>query len=134
MRITALVYSFQQHRHTPFDWETNNCGLSVSNVLEGVYGVDYGAKYRPHCKTALSTCRWLKNTGGLIELMKNEHDFKQIPVKMARRGDVVTVQVQGKSNLWSSLGIVIDHRAAFATKDGMEFIPFDRVDTAWRHK
>lgn len=130
-KAVALADAIQALRNEAFDWRNHNCALTAATIVETYTGIDYAADFRPFCESPLSAMRTLKKAGGLEKVMMNL-GFKQRPVKMAQRGDVMLLRWEHKGRAREALGILVDHRAVFTGRDGLEFRPQLDCAAAWR--
>lgn len=118
-----------------FDWRDNNCALSVANAYEKISGVYHASEYVDKCTSILSAVRILKEKGGLPSIMR-DLGFVKKDVKLACRGDVVIFEFESRSSSQikrEALGIVVDYRAAFKDKKGVNLININRCSSAWSY-
>jgi hypothetical protein len=118
-----------------FDWKDNNCALSVANAYEAITGVYHASEYADKCTSILSAARVLKEEGGLPSIMR-KLGFVEKGVNFAGRGDVVIFEFESRSSSQvkrEALGIVVDYRAAFKDKEGVNLINVNRCSSAWSY-
>lgn len=120
-------------RRERFDWPAHNCGLAVATALEAACGRDLAADLRPLCSGPLGAMRLLRDAGGWGPLLERA-GFAEIPVAMARRGDVVALDLPpspASGRVRQALGLAVDWRASFAGPDGATLHPLSKCRQAW---
>jgi hypothetical protein len=117
----------------PWAWGAHDCCHFSARAFEALTGADVlgpileGRVYT----TALAAARTLQALGGLPALPARA-GLRQLPaVAQAARGDIVLAPIGRRGAL--ALGVVADHRAAFAHHPGgLLFFPISRSVGAWR--
>jgi hypothetical protein len=126
-RLALFMYAKER---LPFKWGANNCCLFTADWLIALTGDDLAAEFRGY-KTALGAARALKKHGGVVALADvafAERGWRVVPVKQARRGDVVA----GETPHGPALGVCVGAESAFAGKYGIILRPTLASVRAWR--
>lgn len=128
----ALLALFvEEKRATPFDWATNNCAFFACDWLAILIGVDPARPWRPEVDSALTAARVLASLGGLEAIAAQAftaHGWPEIPVALARRGDVVAMDAEGGP----ALGVCLGASCIFASPTGLDHRPTLTARRAWR--
>jgi|SRR5271165_798644 len=135
--VERLHRSTMQWKDEPFAWGVHDCATAVSKHIKAMTGIDVG---RGICgtysspETAAAAIRKLTGKGETLEdavvHICGAHDFAEIPVKMAHRGDVVLFDTP-----WGqAIGVVhlngID--AAVTGPEGLRRLRTLHARRAWR--
>ncbi len=122
-----LAEFVQSRRDTPFSWGGNDCCLFAADAVQAVTGTDPAADLRGTYAAALDAARLVEELGG-IEAIAAARLGDEIPVLLARRGDVVAID----AGAGISLGVCIGAQAAVPAADGLAFLPIGQATRAWR--
>jgi hypothetical protein len=117
----------------PWAWGGHDCCQFSAGAIEALTGADVlGSILQGHAyTTARAAARTLRNLGGLETLPARVGLELWTTVAQANRGDIVVAPI-GKGDALT-LGVVADHRAAFAHYPaGLLFFPLSRAVSAWR--
>lgn len=109
----------------PFEWGSNDCCMFAVNAVEAMTGIDHGKPYVGY-KTALGAARRLEKFGGVEGIATIELGEPK-SIKMAKRGDVVSVE-NGKNII---LGICVGVKIAAVSEDGLTFFSMSVAKNAW---
>ena len=129
--------SLTRWKDTPFAWGTHDCATAVCNHVQAMTGIDVGAEIRgkyTSAETAVTAIKDLTGKGGDLEdavvYVTARHNFPEVGVKFAHRGDVVLFDTP-----WGqALGIVhLNGRDAVVTgPDGLKRLKTLNARRAWR--
>ena len=121
-----LQQAIDAARDCTFEWGRHDCALWAADVVFAQTGVDYAARFRGRYRSAAGAQRQICKYGGLAVIVTRALG-EPVPALQARRGDVVIMSTdQGLS-----LGIAVDHNAAFVSMQGLAFYPLDQCVQAW---
>jgi len=115
----------QEHRLDPYEYGKWDCCLFVCSAIHAMTGVDPGERFRG----AYSSCEEARRLGyvvpRIVEQVCAEHDMKQVPALLARRGDVALVK--------RSLGIVALNGSdvILISQTGLSYISLSLARRAW---
>lgn len=119
-----LAQFIEQRRHVPFAWGTNDCCLFGADWVLRATSKDLAADLRGRYGSALGAARILSRCGGVRGLIKTRGEqigIKSVPSRAIQRGDLVVADM-GRGE---SIGISLGNVAAFVSRDGLIFAPFD---------
>ena len=87
-----------------------------------------------HYRTAIGAVRAIHRFGADVESIPPACGFSEVPLALAQRGDVVSVDSGSEkcAALKVALGVCIGSLAAFASRDGLVFYPISECRKAWR--
>jgi len=127
---TALADCVSRAREEPFIWGKNDCALFTCDCIMAITGRDYAEKFRGKYGTEKGAYRAIRKIEGVssLEELATKYLGDPIPTTYAGRGDVVMTSTP----TGPALGIVVNRNAAFRTPSGIEMIPPDRWEKAWR--
>lgn len=117
----------------PFSWGDSDCCLAVCDALLAITGIDPAQSFRGNYKTKRGAYGALKRFagGGLVETVEKitgDLGWPEIPVLMARRGDVGLVDTdQGEA-----LAICVGPKWAVQGASGLAFMSIKSGLRAWR--
>ena len=116
-----------------FDWETNNCGFFACDWIAMLVGVDPAAPFRDEIVSALTAARVLEREGGIEAIAAaaaQRWGWPEVPVKRARRGDIVSIDAEGGPALSVCIGgdCVVSARG----KAGLLKFPVLSARRAWQ--
>lgn len=123
---------FAVHRAEPFAYGERDCCLFACNWILEATGLDLAADFRGQYDSHLSAARVLKAAGGveaIAERQTTAHGFAEIPVALARRGDVMLTDTQFAG---PALGICDGMHGVFPGIDGLSLVPISQCRRAWR--
>jgi hypothetical protein len=131
-----LALFVEEKRGSPFSWGNNDCALFTADWLILLTGIDCGASLRGGYNDGLGAARVLKRRGGLenlIERIMKQHGWEEIPVTLARRGDVALLDVpESGQSMPSAVGVVVGRMVAMAGPYGANFAELKACRRAWR--
>jgi hypothetical protein len=107
-----------------FEWGVNDCCLFAADCVQAMTGIDHASEFRGY-KTATGAYKRLKKAGGLVAVMDSK--LRSVPVKFAKRGDVIAFE-NGEEY---SLGICIGDKIAAVSDDGLIYLPMNKAVKAW---
>jgi hypothetical protein len=114
----------------PFGFGTNDCCLFTCDWLRRLHGVDAAAPFRGY-SSALGAARVLEDRGGVLTIAEQvcaENGWVGVPVKLARRGDVVALDM----GHGPSLGVCVGAESAFPGEHGIIYRDTLECVRAWR--
>lgn len=121
-----LADFIESRRATPFAWGSHDCCAFTAGAFAAITGRDPMAYHRSY-STELGAARVIREAGG-IESIPEAHGAKKQPVAMARRGDVVSVEINGRI----SLGVCDGANSFFAAPVGLAPVETIKCRSAWR--
>lgn len=107
----------------PFEWGVNDCCLFVGHAVREMTGEDVTTEYKGY-KTAKGALKYIKNG---VDGVATKHFGESKSPKLAKRGDVVMLEVEGEE----ALGICIGQKAVALTQAGLDFYNMDLARKAW---
>lgn len=129
----ALVDFLRRRMEHPFEWGRSDCCLFAADAIAALTGIDPAAAFRGRyqdMRGAAAALRAFSGGGDLedaVERIAREHDFCEIPIPFAQRGDCVLLETaQG-----AALAIQVDHRIAAQGPAGVILTATARVRRAW---
>lgn len=122
----------EDRRNKPFQWGQNDCCLFVADWILLCTGVDFAKDARGTYSTEFGAKRTLTEMFGENNPAELSDDrLEKIPSQMAKRGDIVALQIDGVY----SLGICVGAKAAFIEACpeacGLIFVPLKQAVMAW---
>ncbi|MBF0270313.1 MAG: hypothetical protein HQL44_17165 [Alphaproteobacteria bacterium] len=116
-----------------FEWGSFDCCLWACDVVEALTGVDPAAPFRGRYKSKRGAFVALKRFagGGMLETARKIADdlsCPEVPVKTARRGDVVLLERDDGP----ALGVCVGKDVAAASLTGLCLVPLKEASHAWR--
>lgn len=120
-------------RRTPFAWGRFDCVLWACDAVLAMTDVDLAEGWRGSYDDVASAARVVRRLGGcgLAELAAKvavERGAREVPPRLAGRGDVATVDTP-----WGpALAVVVDHRLAGVSIEGLQLLPLRDAGRAWR--
>jgi hypothetical protein len=127
---SRLAAALEAARDKPFRWGVHDCGLFAADCVLAMTDTDPAALYRGQYadeEGARATMLALSG-GGLRAAWTRALGPAVNNVKMARRGDVALVSVDGAEEI---TGVVVGSRVACLARDGLVMIPSRCVVAAW---
>jgi len=125
-----LSAAIEAGRTRPFRWGQHDCALFACACIEAITGVDLGAQVRGryHCadeaEAIMEAVYGVPDVGGVADSLLGE----PVPVTLARRGDVVLLDITHGP----ALGVCVGAVAAGAGPEGLVYVPMQRWLRAWR--
>jgi hypothetical protein len=120
---SRLAEFFRARRDVPFEFGVNDCGLFACDAVLAMTGVDLGAGVR-------GTYQDTEGERVALQKIAAEHALEEIPVRMARRGDVVLFERAEGPTL---LVVGLDGVNAYGPgENGIKSIPVKHCSKAWR--
>lgn len=119
-------------REVPFQWGVFDCALHVCNCIRAITGVDPAANFRgKYSDTAGAAAIYGSSFEDFIAVQAQLLSLQEIPVTLARRGDVVFVD---NATPQGCVGVVsLDGRyVSCAGEKGIVMVTIDRWRRAWR--
>lgn len=123
-RLAAFLDS---RRCAEFAWGTHDCCAFTAEAVRRMTGFDAMAQHESYA-TAIGAERVIHAAGGIERIPEIVGLARLETVKRASRGDVVAVELDGRT----SLGICCGEQSAFAGKTGIAFKPTLSCVAAWR--
>ena len=108
-----------------WEWGRMDCCQFARRVLMKTKGIDV-AKDKPEYSTRFGAAKILARSGGM-ELFLSSMLGDPVPRNLIRRGDVCMVDFPDGL----AAGICVGHSAAFASKDGVVYIPMRKIIKGW---
>lgn len=109
----------------PFEWGRHDCLQFAARCVAAITGEDHAARFGEYADER-GAVRLLAQHGGVAGILAAELG-DSVPPLLARRGDVVLAQIDGRATAGICLGAV----CAFAG-DGVVYRPLATVERAWR--
>ncbi len=110
-----------------FDWTTCNCVLFSANAVVAMTGTDFARPYRK-IKTKRGMLAKIGREYGDVANAATAKLGEPIAPLMAKRGDVVAVEIEGNK----ALGICIGSMSVFVSEtEGLIRIPTEKCLMAW---
>lgn len=134
---TLLFHLIEARRSTPFAWGRQDCCLFACDGVLAQTGLDPAAGlFRGQYRDALGAARLVRKHGGVGAIAAKvckALGYPEVPVALAQRGDVVTIDKVGEDlpGMRLALGICIGGEAAFPGKNGLVFHPINHCRRAW---
>lgn len=119
-RLAAFV---EGRRFTPFVWGGNDCCLFAADAVLAITGTDLALDHRGRYADARGALEIVGAPGGLAGLV----DLPGRDPGLARRGDVVLAEMQGRE----VLGVCVGADYAAPGADGLVFRPMNEARRAW---
>lgn len=126
---SRLAAALEEARDRPFRWGSHDCGLFAADCVLAMTDVDPAAAYRGQYDDeagARETMQRLSG-GGLRAAWTAALGPAMDNVRMAKRGDVVLVDVGGVE----ATGVVAGSRVACLSEAGLAMVPAHRIVAAW---
>ena len=126
---SRLAAALEEARDKPFRWGSHDCGLFAADCVLAMTGTDPAALYRGQYvdEAGARDTLWLISGGGLRAAWTKALGPAMNNVRMARRGDVVLVDVGGVE----ATGVVVGSRVACLSEAGLAMVPAHRIVAAW---
>lgn len=121
-----LARFIESRAKTPFAWGSHDCCAFTAGAFREVTGCDAMLVHSEY-STALGAARVLKAAGG-IERIPELHRLARQPVLMARRGDVMSYEIDGRI----SLGVCAGEASFFAGPIGLTAVKTAECRASWR--
>ena len=123
MNLFAAIDSLS---HEKWAWGKMDCCQFARRVLMKTHNIDV-AKGKPEYSTEIGAAKILSKSGGMDSFLSSMLG-ESVPVNLIRRGDVcMTGFPDGLA-----AGICVGQAAAFASKDGMVYVPMSRIIKGWQ--
>lgn len=122
-----LNNKLQELKDKPFEWGTHDCCLFAANIALELTGVDYADIFRGRYTTAVGAMLLLKPYPG-VEGYVTSRLGESIPVGMAQRGDVVTIETKHGV----ALGVCDGLLSAFVSPSGLIWVKTQECLNSWR--
>jgi hypothetical protein len=114
---------FKSRRDIPFKMGENDCGLFACDAVKAMTGVDLAVKLR-------GTYTDAQGEEEVLRVLAIRAEIKVIPVKQARRGDIVMYTGDNGPGLLVVSGDGI--HCLGPGESGIRSIPLDKCSIAWR--
>lgn len=126
---SRLAAALEEARDKPFCWGSHDCGLFAADCVLAMTDTDPAALYRGQYDDeagARETMQRLSG-GGLRAAWTAALGPAMNNTRMAKRGDVVLVEVGGVE----ATGVVVGSRVACLSEAGLAMVPAHRIVAAW---
>ncbi len=90
-----LLKTIQAAEERPFSWGQHDCCLFAADCAQAMCGEDFAAEFRGTYNTETGAKKALLRTGGSLERVLARF-LDEVPVKLARRGDIAVVESIGR--------------------------------------
>lgn len=127
-RLNALIES---RTFVPFGWGTQDCVTLAADCIEAMTGTDPLMSLRGRWSSQEEAAAVLAELGGLVHAVRDQFG-QAVPPTMARRGDLVIVEVAGESGPVRALGICLGTFAAAPGPAGLQWPSMADALAAWR--
>jgi hypothetical protein len=126
---SRLAAALEEARDKPFKWGSHDCGLFAADCVLAMTDTDPAALYRGQYvdEAGARDTLWLISGGGLRAAWTKALGPAMNNVRMAKRGDVVLVEVGGVE----ATGVVVGSRVACLSEAGLAMVPAHRIVAAW---
>ena len=121
-----LADFIESRRATPFAWGSHDCCAFTAGAFRELTGCDAMARHASY-STALGAASVLRSAGG-IERIPEMHGCTPQPVALARRGDVVSIEINNRI----SLGVCDGANSFFAAPRGLAVVQTSKCRASWR--
>ena len=111
-------------RDVPFEYGKHDCCCFISGSIEAMTGIDPMSEFRGQYDSLKSSIKALRDIG--LGNLENTLDskFPEIAIGNAGRGDLALFE--------DSVGVVAGSFAWFVSDDGLERVPMEYWQKAWR--
>ncbi|PKR57509.1 DUF6950 family protein [Thalassospira lohafexi] len=121
----------------PFVWGQTDCCLTASDGVLAITGIDPGARFRGAYSDMAGGYRAMKDYAGggvseTIAALMAENNWPEIPVLMARRGDVGLVPSGLPGMQADAAAICLGPHWATRGEGGLVNLPLKQGRRAWR--
>lgn len=123
---SALASVIESRMASPFEWGKNDCCLFAADCVQAITGHDPAVDARGEYKDERGAARVLRKLGGL-EVVASTRVGEEVPVMMARVGDVVLGMVDREC-----LGICTGATWHAPSAAGLVALPMASALKAWR--
>lgn len=124
-RLNAHI---EEWRHKSFEWGKYDCALFCLYAEKAMYGSSRFEDFVGQYSTDIGSIKALKKFGS-GDLIKTVSDrLEEIPVMMANRGDVASIDTPEGD----ALSLVVGDKVASIGKDGLVFLPLTSAKRAWK--
>ena len=120
-----LFDSIDALRDEGWSWGEMDCCQFVRRVLKDAHGIDF-APDAPEYSSAREALRIVRESGGM-ERFISQYLGDPVPRNQVRRGDVCLAEFPAGM----AIGICSGQNAAFASMDGVIFVPMEQVLKGW---
>jgi hypothetical protein len=135
-----LDISIREKSALPFAWGTNDCILFSCSVIQAMTGVDPAANLRGTYNNAFGAYAAIATTGattlsGMVSTLAAEQGMKEIPHKMAQRGDLVCFEQPSTNPAFDVVFGIVGHcgrDAVCVSDEGLKRISVLKAFKAWR--
>lgn len=124
--MKTLWESIESMSDEEWCWGRFDCCQFARRVLMDTKGVDF-AEGQPDYDTKFGAIRILRDSGGMTGFISNILGAS-VPPKLIRRGDVCVARFPDGL----AAGICVGQNAAFASRDGVIFVPMKDISRGWR--
>jgi hypothetical protein len=123
-----------------FAWGANDCILFSCSVIEAMTGIDPAASLRGTYKDAFGALAAVTSTGattlsGMVSTLAGQQGLKEIPHKMAQRGDLVCFTQESTNPAFDVVFGIVGHcgkDAVCVSDEGLKRISVLKAVKAWR--
>ena len=128
-RLDAITIDYQKRK---FRWGKSDCGTLATDCVRALTGIDLYQDFSGQYDSLRSYARLLskyncQNIGDLFSVMANQFGFKSIPLKLAKRGDIITVI----SCDMECLGVCQGRHSMFHMEQGLLMFETLQCERAW---
>src|SRR4051812_20259826 len=121
-----LLHAFLAERErVPFAWGGQNCVLFPADAVLAMTGIDHAAVWRGRRLTQRKAWRIARHG---VEALANAALGEPILPTLAQRGDVVSLEIEGRV----SLAICVGEVAVGPGAEGLIYPPMTTARAAWR--
>jgi len=124
LRLQEFVRARQS---APFQWGENDCCMFAADAVLAVTGVDPALHLRGSYSTAQEAASILRDYGG-IENLVTAFMGPPVPVLMARVGDLVSVEIEGRV----AVGVCNGTTVIGPSPSGLATASWNAGRSAWR--
>ena len=122
-----LAQHIEDWRYRKFEYGKADCALFCLHAEIAMYGKSRFEHFLGQYKTHIGSLKALKKlgAGNLVDTVADK--LEEIPLAMARRGDVGCVDVPDGDGLV----IILGDKTAGMADDGLNFLPIGQTKRAW---
>lgn len=126
---SRLNSELDRSRERAFVWGENDCTIFLGRCLEAITGENPALPFVGKYSTAAEAVAVIKSTGAKSLISLAAKHLEQIPLSMARVGDVAAFR--SKETGWA-LGVIIGERVAVLRPDGLGTVHLSEAAKAYR--
>lgn len=115
-------------RPEPFAWGSTDCFRLACSAVEALTGENHWPRFAGRYASKRAALRIIAERGTFAEFVRWVFAIPAIPVKLARRGDLVLVAQPGMA----ALGVSLGNECAVRLESRLGFVPRAAIACAWK--